>query len=522
MQESRQITRSAGLVSLFTLLSRILGLLRDAVTAAFYAKKETDVFFVAFTIPNVLRRLTAEGALTVAFIPVFTEYREKKGEGEARRMLSNVLGCALVVLVLITLVGILAAPWVVRLFAYGFVGESDKFSLCVELTKVMFVFTITASLTALSMGVLNTYRHFTAPAISPALLNLVIIGTVFSARSLVVRLGWPSVMALTFGVVFGGFAQVALQLPFLAKKKMLVAPRFHFADPGVVRVGKLMLPSVFSLAIYELNVILARQFASFLSDGAISAIYYAQRLIEFPMGMFAVAIATVALPNLSRHAASGNMQEFKETYGYALRLMFFIILPCTAGLLALAVPLTSILFQRGMFSYEMTIRTAETLMGFLCGLWAGAGVRQTVPVFYALQAPKDPVKVGALSLCVYIALAWPLHQRLGTVGLALSVAGSSIVNFLLLLYLLRRRIGQLGFRKVLTSVIKSGLAAGICGVATFCVTLLGDFTKGGVNPGSLGVMVCALIVGVVSYGIISFYLKNEELFELFKALRSKI
>ena len=512
-----QMARSAGMVGLFTLLSRVLGLVRDAVVAASFAKRATDAFFVAFTIPNVLRRLLAEGSLTVAFIPVFTEYREKKGEGEARAMLSNMLGATLAVLLLVVGLGVAGAPWVVQAFASGLAAEPAKFELAVLLTRIMFFFLLAVGITALAMGVLNTLRHFTAPALAPVVLNVFIISTVLGAAGYMHHLGLPPVAALAFGVVLGGFAQVMMQAPVLARHGMLVWPRFGFTDPGVLRVGKLMLPSVFGLAIYEVNVILARQFASYLPEGSISYLYYAARLVEFPMGIFAVAMATVAMPSLSSHAGAGEMDKVKETYRYALRVVFFIILPASVGLAALAVPLTSVLFQRGEFSHAMAVETAVTLLGFLGGLWAGAGVRQTVPVFYALQDMRTPVKVATVSLVVYAVAATLLFKPLQTLGLSISVACSSVVNFTLLLVMLRRKLGPLGLSRVATSAVRSGLAAALCGLGAWYTASFVDWTGGGRSVTSFVLLLAAVGVGVVIYLALCKALRVRELDDVLQA-----
>ncbi len=521
MSEDRKMARSAGLVGLLTLVSRVLGLVRDAFVAALFGKRATDAFFIAFTIPNVLRRLLAEGSLTVAFIPVFTEYREQKGEAAAQQMLANTLGVAMVVLALVIAAGIPAAPWVVRLFAYGYLDDPQKFDLTVLLTRIMFFFLWFVGLTALAMGALNTARHFTAPALAPVVLNVFIIATVLAGSGVARSLGLAPITALAVGVVLGGLGQVLLQLPFLAPHGLLVRPRLGFTHPGVLRVGKLMLPSVFGLAIYEINVILARQFASFLPEGAPSYLYYAQRLIEFPMGIFAVAMATVAMPNLSSYAAAGQMDKLKETFRYTLRMVFFIILPASAGLGALAVPLTSVLFQRGQFTAQMAAQTSLTLVGFLCGLWAGAGVRQTVPVFYALQDTKTPVKVAVLALLAYGVTAMTLYQRLQTLGLALSVAASSVVNFLLLLLILRRRLGRLGLRAVASSVLRATLASLGCAAAAYVVALPGDWTRGGAAPGNYAVLLLAVGAGISTYVLLCKLLRVPELAEILAAVRRR-
>jgi len=513
------MARSASVVGLFTLASRILGLIRDAVVAAYYPKADTDAFFIAFRIPNVLRRLTGEGALTVAFIPVFTEYLGRRGEDEARGMLASTLGLALLVMAGLSALGTALAPWVVHAFAYGFVG--DQYTLAVLLTRIMFVFLLTTGLTALSMGVLNTRRHFAAPALAPALLNAVIISFVVAGTPLSGRAGLPPIVALAVGVVAGGAAQVVLQLPFLRRKGMLVGPRFDWRHPGVRRVGALMLPAVFGLAIYEINTIIAGQFASFLPEGSISYLYYAGRLIEFPMGIFVVALATVAMPSLSSHAAAGDTAALKETYRYALRMALFIILPATAGLAALAEPITSVLFQRGQFTHAMATQTALTLLGFLVGMWAGAGVRQTVPVFYALQDTKTPVKVAALSLVVYVATALLLYRRLATFGLALAVSLSSVANFSVLLLLLRVRLGRLGLRRITTSGFKALVASAGCAAVAWLVARPGDWDHGGRSPLNYALLLGAVALGIAVYVGIARVLRTPELGELADAFRRR-
>lgn len=519
MSASEQMTRSASLVGLYTLASRILGLVRDAVLAAYFPKRPRDAFFVAHTIPNVLRRLTGEGALTIAFIPVFTEYLERQGRAAAQRMLASMLGSALIVLSLLTALGVWASPWIVKAFAYGFTRDISQLNLAILLTRIMFVFVVTTGLTALAMGVLNTCRHFAAPALAPVILNIGIIATVLGTTSLMANLGLPPILAAALGVVVGGLAQALFQLPFLARYGMLRTPRLGFSEPGVIRVGKLMLPAVFGLAIYEINVILARLLASFLEEGAISYLYFSQRLIEFPMGVFAVAIATVAMPNLSSQATAGDLGGLKETYRYAMRMVFFIVLPATAGLAALALPLTAVLFQRGQFSGQEAAQTAITLLGFLAGLWASAGVKQTVPVFYALQDTKTPVKVAALSLVVYASLALLSYRSLGTLGLALAVSGSSLVNFVVLVLLLRLRLGLLGLRKVFGSMVRSGIAAAVCGVVAHLVGRLVQWDQAFIGAVHYGVLLLAVVTGLLSYLLLTRLLGSRELAELTRTFR---
>jgi putative peptidoglycan lipid II flippase len=521
MDDERQMTRSAGLVGIFTLISRILGLIRDAFVAALFPKGATDPFFVAFTIPNVMRQLLAEGALTGSFIPIFTEHKENRGEKAAAAMLANLLGAALLVLVTVVLLGILFAPWVVRIFAFGLAEDPDKLRLAVHLTRILFFYLLCVGLTALAMGVLNTYKRFLSPALSPSVLNLAIIGTAYVTVSSMRSLGLPMIDALALGVIVGGICQVILQLPFLARERMLVWPRFGLLDPGVKRIGKLMLPSVLGLAIYQVNIVLSRQFASFLPEGCISALYYSQRLIEFPMGIFAVAIATVALPNLSLYANAKNSEGMIATYRFALGLVLFIMLPASIGLGVLSVPLCSVLFQRGEFSHEMARQTAVTLEGFLVGMWAGAGVRQTVPVFYALQDTKTPVKAAVITVFFYVVFAWLLYRPYQTLGLSLSVSIASIANFLLLLYFLKRRIGSLSMKALGGSLWRSAIATALAGGGAHAVSRLGQWELGGAHASNYAILMAAVGVGLLLYALGAYVLRIPELGELFAAVRKK-
>lgn len=515
-----RIARSAGLVGLLTLASRILGLVRDAVVAASYKKGGTDAFFVAFTIPNVLRRLLAEGSLTVAFVPVFTDYRENKGKAEARELLANTFGALSLILLVTTLAGMAFAPSLVRLFAGG-LGEGPRMTLAVLLTRMMFPYLFAVGLVALAMGALNSLRHFAAPAAAPVFLNLAIIGTVLFASDLVHRsLGLPRIAALACGVLLGGLLQMLLQLPPLAQRDLLPLPRLSLGHPGLRRIGRMMLPSLFGLAIYQINIILARRFASFLPVGSISYLYYSQRLIEFPLGVFAMAVATVSLPKLSGHASTGQLGELKQTYRYALRIVFFVLLPATAGLFALGEPLAAVLFQRGAFSHEMARQTAITLAGFAAGLVAAGGVRQTAPVFFALEDTRTPVIVSALSLLVYIGAALLLQERLQTLGLALAVAISSTVNFVLLAVLLRRRVGLLGFRALAGSVTRAALGAAVCGLAAWGMARLGHWPDGATLLNTL-ILAAAVVAGSAAFVLVCVVLGSPEITELKTALRRR-
>ncbi len=519
-QADGRMTRSAGLVGLLTLASRVLGLIRDAVVAALFRQQGTDAFFVAFTVPNVLRRLLAEGSLTVAFIPVYTAHRARYGEEQARAMVRAALGLALLALIAATAIGVFAAPLVVRAFAYGLTRHPETLSLATLLTRLVFPYLIPVGLTALAMGVLNSRQHFAAPAAAPAVLNIGIIGTVLVGHGWLVARGWPPSISLAVGALVGGGAQVLLQLAPLGRHQSLVLPKLDLAHPAVREVTRLMAPSVFALAVYQIYVMLARQFASFLPEGSISEIYYAQRLIEFPIGIFAVALATVVMPELSQQASAGDLERVKRTFRFSLRMTAFVLLPATAGLIAVAVPLCAVVFQRGPFDHQMARDTARTLVGFCCGLLAAGGVRQTVQVFYALHDTRTPVKVSAVCLAVFTAAAWVLHRPLGTFGLALAVSLATTVNLMILVVLLRRRLGPLGLGPVVTSAALAALCAAGCGLGAWGICRVGDWTFGGARAFNYAVLLAAVTAGVVIYAALCRLLRVAELTSLLHAVRS--
>jgi len=516
----RPIARAAGVVGGLTLLSRIAGLVRDSVIAAFFSKAGTDAFFIAFRIPNVLRNLLAEGSLTVAFIPVLAE-RRRRSEEEARRFTAAALGTIAVILAAATVAGIVFAPVIVRAFAYGFVYSPEKIELAVSLTRLLFPYLWFVGITALAMGVLNTLGHFASPALSPVVLNLSIIGCAVGLTPVFAALGINPVMALAVGVLLGGTAQVALQLPPMAARGYLPRPRVQFRHEGVREVARLMGPAVFGLAIYQINIILAGQFASFLGDGAVSYLYYAQRLVEFPMGLFSVALATAAMPTLSAHAAEGDLDKLKDTWRDALRLSLFMVVPASIALAWLGTPLCAVIFQRGQFGFEDTQQTAATLAGFAVGMWAAAGVRGTVPIFYALKDTKTPVRIAAGSLAAYVVAALLLRHPLGTVGLALAVAASSTVNFIGLALALRRRIGPLGLRSLIVAILRD-VGAGVAAVGLAAlVASLGRWSQGGRDPLNYVVLVGAVATGVAAYLLVSYLVRAVELRQLAEALRRR-
>lgn len=456
MTDHHLISRRAGIFSFFTLISRILGLIRDAVVAYFFGTKAVaDAFYVAFRIPNLLRRLLAEGSLTMAFVPVFTEYLKQSRE-EGKRVADIIFTYLSILLTVITVLGILFAPWIVRAIAYGFGGSPDKFALTVYLTRLMFPYIFLVSLMAFAMGVLNTLKIFGAPAASPILLNLgIIAGAVFFSRWFV-----EPTVGLAMGVLIGGIMQLVLQLPWLHRHGMIPRFNFNWRHPALSRIGLMMLPAVYGGAVYQINVLVITLLASFLPHGSVSYLWYADRVNEFPLGLFAVAVATASLPTLSDHAAEANHQAFKETLEFSLRIAWVESIPAMVGIWLLAEPIVRVLFQRGVFTEASTAGTAGALKFFALGIPFITGVRNIVPAFYVMKDSRTPVIMATGALVVNAVLSLVLMGPMLHRGLAFSMTVASAVNFFLLVWAFRRKMGGIGGKRLLTAVVRSIVACG--------------------------------------------------------------
>ncbi len=501
--------RAAGTVGFFTFLSRILGLVRDVVVAGFFGSgMAADAFFVAFRIPNLLRRLFAEGSLSIAFIPVFTEYLQRKSREDALELARVVLTVLSLILAVVTLLGILGAPWIVRVQAFGFGGAGEKYELTVLLTRITFPYIFLISLVALFMGILNVLRHFAAPAAAPIFLNVGIIGSVYWLSP---RLSEP-VIGLAVGVIVGGVLQVLLQIPWLLQNGASLRPRWMPGHPAVSRIGRLMLPAVFGSAVYQLNQFIGTLLASFLPQGSVSWLYYADRLVQLPLGVFAIAISTAALPSLSRQAAQQGLEAFGDTLGYALRLVFFISIPSMIGLMVIGHLTVRVLFERGAFQVLSTDMTAQALFFYCAGLWAFSGIRVIVAGFYALQDTKTPVRAAFLALLINTGCSLVLMGPLKHGGLALALSIASAIHFLFLGFLLYRRIGVLEVCPVLRSAGISLLSALVMGAVLFAVYRVwwnpGADTGQAELTAGLGLL---LGLGVVVYIIICRLLGSREL-----------
>ncbi|MBW1708510.1 MAG: murein biosynthesis integral membrane protein MurJ [Deltaproteobacteria bacterium] len=464
MEEKEKVTRAASIVSTATLLSRLLGFIRDMVVAYFFgAGLFADAFFVAFRIPNLLRRLVAEGALTVSFIPIFTDYLTNRTREEAFALARTTLTLLSLVLVALSILGILFAPWIVRIFAPGFTAIPDKFALTVLLTRILFPYIFFIGLVALAMGLLNALGRFAAPALAPVLLNVGMIASVLLLKDYFD----PPILALAVGVLIGGLLQVLLQIPYLTREGSLLGFSFDFKHPGLRRIGLLMLPAAFGAAVYQFSVFISTLLASFLPQGSVSALYYADRLVQFPLGVFAIALGSAVLPSLSRQAAADDIKGLIDTLSYALRLVFFISLPAMVGLIVLAEPIIQLLFQRGHFDAAATHNTGTALVAYAVGLWAFSGVQILTRVFYSLKDTKTPVKIAIISLLFNIGLAILLMKPLKHVGLALATSCSSMLNLTILALVLRQKLGRMQGRVIVKSLLINLAAALVMGLPVF-------------------------------------------------------
>jgi putative peptidoglycan lipid II flippase len=516
MGTREKIARAAGVVGGATLLSRIFGFLRDMIVAQLFgAGTATDAFFVAFRIPNLLRRLVGEGSLTVSFIPIYSEYLSRKSKEESDELVSVSFSVLTIVLLFLTAAGIIFSPWIVKAIAYGFSQEPEKFRLTVFLNRMMFPYIFFIGLVAWAMGILNSLKHFAAPALAPVLLNISIIAC---ALFLSGSLGDP-VTSLAIGVLLGGVAQFLFQLPFLRRKGITIRFIFKPFHPGVRRMGSLMAPSILGLAVTQLYVVVNTFLASYLAEGSVSYLYYADRLLEFPMGVFAIAIATAVLPALSDETARGDLNAVKDTLSFALRLTLFVTLPAMVGLIVLRYPILNLLFQRGAFTELSTEMTAQALFYYALGLVAFAGVRILVPVFYSLQDTRTPVKVAFLSLLANASLGVVLMIPLKHAGLALASSLAASVNFALLAILLRKKIGPIGAAKIRRSFGKNLGASILMGLTAYAICMQGQWKSSGITGGKIALLSAAIAVGILVYGGACYLLRSDEIrgaLDLFK------
>lgn len=499
----RSIIRSTSLLSVGTLSSRILGFLRDVILAKLLGTGfRADAFFVALKIPNLFRDFVGEGATNAAVVPVLAEYLNKRRRESFWRFVSVVLTLALIILSAITILGIVLAPVLVRMMAPGFMVDSEKLLLTVSLTRIMFPYLVFIGLTAYCMGILFTFRSFFTPAFSPCLLNIaVIIAAFISSRTME-----EPVFGLAIGVLVGGVLQLVAQFSSLAKVGMRFKVPKTLKHPGAKKIGKLLIPRMIGSGVYQLTVLIDTFCASLsmiVGPGGIAAIYYANRVIQFPMGVFSVALASAVLPSLSGLANKKDTESIKRTVIFALENIFFVMAPSMVMLLVFAVPIIRILFERGEFSLYSTGITSSVLLFYALGLFSFGGIKILVTAFYALQDTKTPVKIAAVCLGLNAALNLILMVPLKVGGIALASSISGSVDFLALFYILNRRLGKFN-SGLLVYFLKVSFAALLTGIFADTVWTYTVVDHEWIKLGVAG------FSGGIFYGLICLLFKIEQ------------
>ena len=441
--------RSTVIVSAMTMLSRVLGLVRDVVLLnVFGAGKDFDTFVVAFRIPNFFRRLFAEGAFSQAFIPVLTEYKTSRTHAEVQILISRVFGCLATFMTTLTMIAIIAAPVIMYIYAPGFHGDEAKFALATDMFRLTIPYLLFMSLTAFASSILNSYGSFSTPAFAPVLLNIAMIA---GALWLTPFMAEP-IMALGWAVVIAGILQLAIQIPELWRKNLLIPPKVDFKHEGVDRIMKLMLPALFGVSVTQINLLLNTVWASFMQDGSVSWLYSAERMTELPLGLIGVAIGTVILPSLSTQHTEKNPEKFRGMMDWAAKVIVLVGLPASIALFMLSTPIIQALFERGQFTFEDTQMTALALQCMSGGVIAFMLIKVFAPGFYAQQDTRTPVRVGLMAVAanailnvIFIGFFKLIHWEAEHMALALASTGSAMVNAgLLYFYLHQRNIFRFG------------------------------------------------------------------------------
>ena len=526
---NKRLVKSGTVISFATLCSRILGFVRDILIANFFGTTMfAEAFVVSFRIPNLLRDLIGEGAANAAFVPVLTEYRTTRTKEEFWQLARNLLYILTGILFVITALGVIFAPALVRLIAPGFIEDPGKLAITINLARIMFPFIFLIGLVAYGMGVLNSLNHFAAPAFGPAFLNIAMI---FFLLYMCPKIG---VKGLAFGVLVGGALQVFLVGGVLYKKGLRLIPEPYerkevlkkeitLVHPAAKRIWKLLVPRFFGSAVYQMSVIVDNIFSTFgwiVGIGAPAALWYSYRLFHLPLAVFGIALATVALPKMSREVAEKNIDALKNTINFSIRSIFCVLLPASIGLAILGRPIIKILFERGEFTAYSTNITHTALFFYSFGLLACGGIKILVNAFFALGDTKTPVKIATISFFVNLTLnfifMWPL--KLGGLALATSIAATG--NFIMLYIMLGKRIGDLGTKKIIDSFLRIAVAGIFMGFfAYFARNILEGLDKG--ITLQIVTLSLAIIISAFIFIVSSFIFDAREVKGLFRWILKK-
>jgi len=515
MSINKSIAKSASIIGFATLCSRILGFVRDVVIARLFGVYTyAQAFVIAFKIPNLFRDLVGEGAANAAFVPVFSEYKHKHSEEEFWELANVVLNLLLVIVTAITVLGIIFSPLIVRLIAPGFIADPEKLAITIRLNRIIFPYILLISLAAYSMAILNSLKHFSIPAFAPSLLNISII--VFAL------IFGESIKGLAIGVLVGGFLQLVVQIPVLYRKGLRPHLFRRFKHPAAKTIGKLMIPRLFSSSIYQLNNFVDSIFGSLafiVGEGGVAVLYYAYRLILFPLGIFSNALSQAILPTFSTQALEDSHSSLKTTLSFGLRATFFVMLPASVGFMVLAYPIIQAIFRGGKFDAYSAVQTANVLIFYSIGLFAYGATKILQSCFFALKDTATPAKVSFLALIVNIILNSILMFPLKLSGLALATSISGINTFLILFFLLRKKIHGFGIKTIIISFVRILLAS--LGMGFICYAVSKNIASDGGSLAKLFNLSLSIVSGLISYVVFCFILGVKEIQELWRWVAKK-
>ena len=502
MTKQKKLTEYLSSVTIATTISRILGYIRDMLVAQIFgAGMFADAFYAAYRIPNLFRRLLGEGSVSASFVPVFSEYVETKSKEETRELLNVVFSALLTVLFIITILGIIFAGPLTKLIAWGFQSSPEKIESAITLTRIMFPFLFFVCLAALMLGVLNSLKTFFLPAVAPASLSIAEILYVIVFIYLFTLPADIQIKGLAISVVIGGFGQYFIQKIAVLNKGFPIRLQFNLNHPGLKKILFLMIPAMIGFSVDQVNAFVDTICASFLREGAITALYYSNRLMQLPLALFGIAMATVALPTMSRSVAKNDIDEMKNTLNFSMRMVCFTLIPATAGLIVIGLPIIRLLFEHGRWTLDASSITFSALVFYSTGLLAFSVVKILASAFYSFRETKVPVRVACLCMLVNIVLNIILMRPLGVGGLALATSIASWLNASILFYFLRKKIGKIGGKKILNTLIKVCIATAGMSIAAYILSFF---------PHRIFIIIVTIPAALMVYFYISKLLKIEE------------
>lgn len=493
MTTEKRLAKSTVIVSSGIMASRILGFIRDILFAKFFGTGSAiQAFLMAFTIPNALREVAAEGAVNTALVPVLTDYNVKKGREEFWQLANVIFNLFFIALSVIVIIGVLISPVLVRVIAPGFLKDPDKFALTVRFTRILFPYILLVGLAAICMGILNTLKHFISPALGGVAFNAAVIG------GMLIFYPHVTIMHVVFAVLAGGVLQLLIQIIPVLRLGPFPDWKAGLRHDGAVKAGKLLLPRLVGSGVYEINVIVDRVLASLdfiTGKGAVAALYYGNRLFQLPLAVFGISLATTILPTMSSFAAEKNVEKLKDTISLSLRMMLFLTTPAAIGLMVLSRPIIKVLFERGQFDQYATLVTSAVLLCYAIGLIAYGSTRILVSVFYSMHDTMTPVRVAFYALFYNIGLNLVLMWPLKAAGLALATSIAGFINFGSLFIRLRKKIGQFREKEILESFIRILGASLVMGFAAFCLVSTVKWDNGTIrNAANLLFLITASVI----------------------------